>query len=225
MRTPRRYDERCGVAHALDLVGQRWALLVVRELLLGPKRFTDLRTSIPHATPDLLSRRLKELQDHGVIHRRKLAPPAASTVYELTPWGRELEPAVVALARWGSGSPHLPTDAPVGADSIMLGLRTFFEPERAPDLRASYRVVLGTAIFTVRLERGTIRVNRLDDPEVDATIETDPATLASLLERSETVDGVTRSGRAVITGNATGLKRLIDAVRLPAPDAGTVVSR
>ena len=219
MRTPRRYDERCGVAHALDLVGQRWALLVVRELLLGPKRFTDLRTSIPHATPDLLSRRLKELQANGVIHRRRLAPPAASSVYELTAWGRELEPAVIALGRWGGRSPHLPTDAPVGADSIMLGLRTFFEPERAPDLRATYRVILGPAIFTVRLDRGAIEVDRLEDRPVDATIETDPATLASLLAGSESVDAVTRSGRAVISGSARGLQRLIDAVRLPDTDA------
>src|ERR671925_318678 len=108
MRAPRRYDERCGVAHALDLVGQRWALLVIRELLLGPKRFGDLRACLPGAAPDVLSRRL-----------------------------RGLEQAVVALARWGATSPRLRPDAPVGADSLMLGVRTFFDQTQAPGLRGS----------------------------------------------------------------------------------------
>src|ERR1700704_6818882 len=102
MAQTRTYGDQCGVARALDVVGERWALLVVRELLLGPKRFTDLRSGLPHLSPDVLSQRLRELEGAGIVQRRKLAPPAASRVYELTPRGRELEPVVLGLGRWGS---------------------------------------------------------------------------------------------------------------------------
>ena len=101
----RTYDDACAAAHALDLVGERWALfLVVRELLLGPKRFADLRAGISKASPNVLAQRLRELERAGVVHRRRLPPPAASRVYELTEWGMELEAVVVSLGRWGA--PH-----------------------------------------------------------------------------------------------------------------------
>src|SRR5205807_9422161 len=122
------------MAHALDLVGERWAVLVVRELLLGPKRFTDLRAGLPHVGPDMLSQRLRELEEAGVVKRSKLPPPAASRVYELTDWGRELEPVVLALGRWGSRSPRPETDAPLGTDALMIALRTLFDPARADGL-------------------------------------------------------------------------------------------
>src|SRR6187455_2871344 len=104
----RTYDDGCGIAHALDLIGERWALLVVRELLLGPRRFTDLRAGLPAASPNVLSQRLDELEEVGVLEKRTLPPPAGSTVYELTAWGRELEPVILALARWGSRATPLP---------------------------------------------------------------------------------------------------------------------
>src|SRR5918992_576666 len=97
MATMRTYCDGCAAAHALDLVGERWALLVVRELLLGPKRFTDLPAGLPNVSPNVLAQRLRELERAGVVRRRKLAPPAASRVYELTDWGLELEPVVISL--------------------------------------------------------------------------------------------------------------------------------
>src|SRR3954454_700014 len=100
MATKRTYGDRCGVARALDVVGERWALLVVRELLLGPKRFTDLRAGLPHVSPDVLAQRLRELEEAGIVGRRTLSPPAGSRVYELTERGQGLEPAVLALGRW-----------------------------------------------------------------------------------------------------------------------------
>src|SRR5919112_261043 len=102
MATMRTYDDGCAAAHALDLVGERWALLVIRELLLGPKRFTDLRAGLPNASPNVLAQRLRELEGVGVVRRRKLPPPAASRVYELTEWGMELEPVIISLGRWGA---------------------------------------------------------------------------------------------------------------------------
>src|ERR671924_23795 len=96
----RTYGDRCGVARALDLVGERWALLVVRELLLGPKRFTDLRSGLPHVSPDVLSQRLRELEEAGIVRRGKLPAPAGSRIYELTERGRQLEPVILELGRF-----------------------------------------------------------------------------------------------------------------------------
>src|SRR3954465_10608233 len=122
MAAKRTYGDRCGIARALDAVGERWALLVVRELLLGPKRFTDLRTGLPHVGPDVLAQRLKELEAAGIVARRTLPPPAASKVYELTPRGAELEPVVLALGRWGSVAPG-PEDAAIGVDAFVIALK------------------------------------------------------------------------------------------------------
>ena len=108
MATKRTYGDRCGVARALDIVGERWALLVVRELLLGPKRFTDLRAGLPHVGPDVLAQRLRDLEQSGIVRRGTLPPPAGSRIYELTERGRELEPVVIALGRFGSVAPFPP---------------------------------------------------------------------------------------------------------------------
>src|SRR3954470_8923188 len=105
MATRRSDGDGCAIARGLDLVGERWALLIVRELLLGPKRFTDLKRGLPNASPNVLSERLRELEQSGIIKRGKLPPPVGSQVYELTDWGRELEVIVVSLGRWASGSP------------------------------------------------------------------------------------------------------------------------
>src|SRR3981081_2641918 len=120
MTGKRTYGDGCGVARGLDLGGERWALLVVRELLLGPKRFTDLRTGLPHLSPDVLSQRLRELESADVIRRATLPPPAGSRVYELTERGHELEPVVLALGRWGSRTPIGPGLAELGPDSFAV---------------------------------------------------------------------------------------------------------
>jgi DNA-binding HxlR family transcriptional regulator len=216
MTAPRIYDERCGVAHALDLVGQRWTLLVIRELVLGPKRFTDLRQALPGISRDVLSQRLREQQQRGVIRRRKLPPPAGSTVYELTEWGRELEPAVIALARWGAHSPLLRPDAPLGADSIMLGLRTFFDPAAVEGLDTTYQIDLDLP-FTVRVTAGQIEVAHGQAPHPDAVLETDPNCLSRLLDGSERLTAATRAGHARVTGDAALVERLLEAVELPGP--------
>src|SRR2546423_8887479 len=131
MARTRIHDDGCGIAHATELLGQRWALIVIRELLLGPKRFTDLRTGIPDISPNVLGQRLRELESAGIVRRRRLAPPAAAQVYELTDWGRELEPAILALGRWASGSPSFPAGAEMGPDSLVLALKSTFQPEKA----------------------------------------------------------------------------------------------
>jgi DNA-binding HxlR family transcriptional regulator len=179
---PRRtYGDRCGVARALDVVGERWALLVVRELLLGPKRFTDLREGLPNVGPDILAQRLRELEQAALVRRRKLAPPAASHVYELTDRGQELEPVVLALGRWGSGLPYPPGDPALGADATMIALKTMFDPVAADGLDARYELRLGEHRYRAAVAGGKLELARGTDDDADATIEADPGTLAAVL--------------------------------------------
>src|SRR5918995_3260807 len=133
--TPRRsYEDACGAAHALDLVGERWALLVIRELMLGPKRFSDLRSDLPGISANVLPQRLEGLEASGVLVRRRLPPPASVQVYELTPWGYESEPIFQALGRWAVRSPYHDPTKPFSPVSLMLSLRTMFNAAAAGDL-------------------------------------------------------------------------------------------
>src|ERR1019366_5540152 len=128
MPTDRSYGDACGIARALDVVGERWALLVVRELLLGPQRFSDLRRALASASSNLFADRLRELEGHGVVRRRKLAPPAGCWGYELSEWGRQREPFVLALGRWGVRAPLPPAPATLSAPSVLLYLRSSAHP-------------------------------------------------------------------------------------------------
>lgn len=181
----RKYDDGCAVAHALDLIGERWALLVVRELLLGPKRFTDLHQGLPGASPDMLTQRLRELAEAGLVRRRRLPAPAASWVYELTGWGRELEPVLLALARWSVRSPTMPVEPPLSVDAAVLSLKTLFDPAAAAGFTARLALRLGEHRFGVYIAHGEITVGRGEPENPDATLETDVATLRALLLRPE----------------------------------------
>jgi DNA-binding HxlR family transcriptional regulator len=171
----RSYGDPCGIARALDVVGERWALLIVRELLLGPKRFSDLRTALG-ASPNVLTQRLGELEAGGVVQRRS----SGGALYELTDWGRELHPILLRLGRWGARSSHRPEGA-LTLDALMAALETTFVPERATELRASYELRLGDERFSVEIERGTIAITRANAKQPDAVIETDPDTLRELV--------------------------------------------
>ena len=177
----RSYGDPCGIARALDVVGERWALLVVRELLLGPKRFTDLRAGLPNVGPDVLAQRLRELEAGGVIARRTLAPPAGSRVYELTDRGRGLEPVVLELGRWGSAAPFPPGVNEIGADSTILALKTLFDPASAGDLDARVELRLGEQAFDARVADRAFEVARGASESPDAVLAASPPTLAALL--------------------------------------------
>ncbi|MCW3064641.1 MAG: Transcriptional regulator [Solirubrobacterales bacterium] len=215
MANRRTYGDRCGVARALDRVGERWALLVVRELLLGPKRFTDLRAGLPHLSPDVLSQRLRELEDAGIVQRRKLAPPAASRVYELTARGRELEPVVLGLGRWGSTEPFPDGEAGIGVDSAVLALKTLFDPRAADDVSASYELRLGEHTFRARVAEGRLDVARGSAEQPDAIVETDPATLSMVLWHDRPLADAMRSGDLAIEGSRPAVERFLDLFPLP----------
>lgn len=217
MGTKRSYGEACRFAFALDLVGERWALLVVRELLLGPKRFTDLRRGLPNASPNILSERLRELEQAGVVHRRKLPPPAAVQVYELTEWGAELEPIVTRLGAWGARSPRPPEHREIGPDSIVLALRSLFDPEAAAGLAASYELRLGEERFHVDVAGDELELGRGAAVEPAAAIETDPGTLAALLTSQLPLEDALQSGAAHIEGSRRETRRFLSLFPMPEP--------
>src|SRR3712207_5344509 len=215
----RTYDDGCAAAHALDLVGERWALLVVRELLLGPKRFTDLKAGLPGASPNVLSQRLRELEGAGIVRRRKLPPPAASRVYELTEWGEELEPVIIRLGRWGARSPSKPRDAALGVDSLILSFRTMFDPHAANGLKASYELRLGEDVFRAVVTDGRFEIVRGGTERSDATIETDADTLAALVYGDRELAEAARSGEVKVGGDEGAVERFLGLFPLPGPAA------
>src|ERR687894_1488580 len=202
----RRYRDACGAAQGLDLVGERWTLLVVRELLLGPKRFTDLRGGLPGISSNILADRLETLELSGVVRRRTLPLPAASKVYELTDWGRDLEQVVAAIGRWGVRSPWRSEDDAIGVDGLMVSFRTMFEPESAGDFDARYEVVLGDQGFGLEVEDGSIRVYRGAPDNPDARIEADGD-----------LDEALQVGEVKIEGDRSAVERLMGLFRLPEP--------
>ena len=215
MPTSRSYGDACGIARALDVVGERWALLVVRELLLGPQRFSDLRLALPNASSNLLADRLRELGGHGVVHRRKLPPPAGSWVYELTEWGRELEPVVLALGNWGVRAPLSPGPATLSATSVLIFLRASAHPN-PEDPPATYCLELDDRAWTVQTAAGQVCV-RPDEPvKADATLRATPATFNTLLEDPAALDTAVAEGTVAATGHLPALRRLLHAVANPA---------
>jgi len=205
----RTYGDPCGIARALDVIGERWALLVSRELLLGPKRFTDLRAGLPNLGPDVLAQRLRELEQAGVVRRATLPPPAGSRVYELTAWGRELEPVLLALGRWGSRADLRPGGATLSADALVIALKTLFEPSTAGGLDATYELQLGEHAFRLSVADGRLHVTRGNGDGADARISTDPGTLAQLLWHAGTLAEAQRSGRLELDGDRRLVARFL----------------
>jgi len=160
----RSYGQYCGVTTAVELIGERWALLIIRDLLVGPRRYTDLNQGLPRIPTNILSTRLKELQEAGVVRRVPLRN--CGLVYELTPYGRELEPIVLALGRWGfaaMGDPD-PEDV-VTPDSLTMALRTSFQPDAAAELPATdYELHVGDVVLRVRVAAGELRVWQVAPP-------------------------------------------------------------
>jgi DNA-binding HxlR family transcriptional regulator len=195
--TARRYDDPCGIARALDAVGDRWALLVVRELIFGPKRFIQLRHGLHGVSPNVLSQRLRDLEDGGIVHRDVLDPPAGVAVYKLTPRGRALEPVLLELGRWGSQEP--PATGELSASALLLGLKTVFDPAAAAD--ATFALSIDGDWFGVTVASSSIDIahGRAEHPAV--TFEADAATLRSVAFGREPITAAEQDGRLTIHGS------------------------
>jgi DNA-binding HxlR family transcriptional regulator len=210
------YGDGCATAQALDVIGTRWALLIVRELLFGPKRFGDLQAGLPNVRPNMLTQRLRDLEAATVLRRRKLGPPASTWVYELTDWGRELGPVLITLGRWGHGSPYWRSDTPASVDSLLLAIEGRFDPDRAGDLDTTIGLTAGAEQFLIRATAGRVTVTGEQASTADATLETDPATLRALVIDGESPSDAEHDGRLRLTGDRSAVERLLGAIRTPA---------
>jgi DNA-binding HxlR family transcriptional regulator len=216
----RTYGQYCGFARALEVVGERWALLVIRDLTVGPRRFTDLLRQLPGIPTNILAARLKELELDGVVRRRVLPRPAASVVYELTEYGAELEDVVFRLGRWGAKALGQPRPGEiVTAESLVVALRATFRPEHAPDLRASFELRLGGIVVHARVQAGALETGIGPLAQADLVIETELA-LRGLMAGELTPDEAVASGAVRLTGNRGLLAAFVEVFHIePAPAA------
>jgi DNA-binding HxlR family transcriptional regulator len=214
-RSRRHYEDACAAAHALDLVGERWALLVMRELMLGPKRFSDLRESLPGISANVLTQRLESLEAAGVLMRRKLPPPGAAQVYELTEWGYESEPIFQALGRWAARSPaHDPT-LPFSAASFFLSLRTMLDSSKAAGIDARIGFRLGEETFLAHLADGRIDIARGALDRADLILTGTPPVLAGAIYGGQTLEALEGAGLLRIEGDRELARRFIGLFPLP----------
>jgi len=207
----RSYGDQCGVARSLDVIGERWALLIVRELLLGPKRFNDLLAGLAGASPNVISQRLRDLTASGVIRHRDLGPPARVRVYELTDWGRELEPVVLHLGQWGTRAP-LPEGAAWGLDSLLLALQATADPKV---VNGRYELRVGADAFTVDGTSGSVRVRRGTADRPEAALATDADTLHAVAVGKRPIAETIESGDLRLVGDPqaiAGLTGLLQAL-------------
>lgn len=223
MSSKRSYGDGCSSAHALDVVGERWALLIVRDLLFGPKRFSDLHAGLPQSSPNVLTQRLRELEEAGIVRRRRLPPPASANVYELTEWGTDLEPILMALQRWGAGSPTFSPDVPVGCDAAMLALKNMFDAAAAEGLRVTAEVGFVTGTFRLSVDDGTIDIARGPASNPDLVLETDPTTLEELAFMGFRVADAERAGKLTVDGDRRLLAKLLRVFNPNANRASTGV--
>lgn len=182
----RAYGQYCGFARALEVVGERWSLLIIRDLLVGPRRFSDLQHGLPGIPSNILTGRLKELEEAGIVARRLLPRPSGAIVYELTPVGRELEEPVISLGRWGAkqlGDPR-PGEI-VTEDSMAAALLSTFRPDAAGRANVSYELHLGDIVVHAHVKNGKIGVGRGSLPKADLVIEAGPA-IRALMAREMT---------------------------------------
>jgi DNA-binding HxlR family transcriptional regulator/putative sterol carrier protein len=217
----RSYNQYCGLAYALDIVGERWTLLIVRELFAGPRRFKDLLGGLPDISTNLLAERLKSLEEQGILRRRVLPPPAGSSVYELTPLGKALEPAVLELGKWGSQfvPPSMEGAHVLHLGSYALTLKTFFRPELAQGLNETYELHVDNEILQVQIREGDIQVKQGEAPRPDAVFHTDmPSYLGLLTGHIKPAEAIA-SGLIRIEGDLGALSRLLSMCMVPSAPA------
>jgi DNA-binding HxlR family transcriptional regulator len=225
----KRYDQFCPIAHALSLVGERWSLLVVRELLKGPRRYTDLAAGLPGIGSNVLATRLRELEAAGVVHKRRLPPPVASSVYELTEYGAGLEEAIHAIARWGARSLGPPeADDVVNPEWGLDAFPALLYPERARGLTETYVVQVEDSAFTVRLDDGCLGVElgAADGGDADLVAHMDMATMFALASGDLPAREALEHGRVdLVAGDASTLARFFHVFTFAPRVATTAADR
>ena len=213
----RSYNQYCGLAYALDIVGERWTLLIVRELIAGPRRFKDLIDGLPDISTNLLAERLKRLEQQGILSRRVLRPPAGSTVYELTSLGQALEKTLLEFGKWGS---QFVPPSPEGVTLLRLGsyaltLKTFFRPEQAQGVNETYELHIDNEVLQVQINEGEIHVQQGETRKADVIFHTDMPSYLELLRRQIQPDEAVARGLIRIEGDPGALSRFLNLCGLP----------
>lgn len=224
MSFKRSYEDGCAAAHALDLVGERWALLIVRELVVGAKRFTDLRAGLPGISPNVLTLRLEELEQASVLRRRRLLPPAATSVYELTDWGRELSPILQALGRWGARSPLMAEGLPVSTAALMMSLQAMFSADLAGDAVGTVGFELGEERFHATVGGEGLAVVRGEADAPDARVSGSTAALAEVVHGGRKLSDALKTGDLVLEGDKAWVRRFLTFFPAPEPAASSVAA-
>jgi DNA-binding HxlR family transcriptional regulator len=215
--TDRSYGQYCGLAYALDLVGERWALLIVRDLLLGPRRFTDLHRGLPGIPSNVLSARLKELEQNGIVVRRVLPRPGSGVVYDLTDYGRELEDVVLRLGLWGARSLGDPQSGEtITPAALVVALRASFQTRAARKLRAGYELRVGDAVVHARVRDGRVETGEGPLPDADVVLATD-GTLRRVMTGELTLDEAVATGGVTVGGDPELIARFGELFQLPPP--------
>jgi DNA-binding HxlR family transcriptional regulator/putative sterol carrier protein len=209
------YDDACGAALGMEFVGERWALLIMRELLLGPRRFGALRAGLPGLSANILTQRLASLERSGIVRRYRLPSPANVQVYELTPWGRESEPVILALGRWALRSPmHDPT-LPFSAVSLLLSLRMLLVRDRAGDWAATLGFRIGEETFVARLVQGELKVARGPTEEAEAVLAGTPSAFLPVIFGRMPLVAAEAAGMLHVEGNRAVAERFVTLFALP----------
>jgi DNA-binding HxlR family transcriptional regulator len=217
------YGQYCGFSRALEVVGERWAMLIVRDLLVGPKRFTDLHRGLSGIPTNVLTARLKELEHDGVVRRRLLPRPSGSIIYELTEYGAELEDVVVHLGRWGAKALGDPRRGEIiTVDSLIMAMHSTFRPLAARKTRATYEFRIADIVFNLRVDGAKLGVAKGPLPGADLVVETGPA-IKSLMSGEMTPDEAIGNGSVNLTGDPALLSRFVEMFRIdPMPKTASV---
>lgn len=221
----RSYLDGCATAHALDIIGDRWAMPVIRELILGPKRFTDLRAGLPGISANVLTQRLEELEAAAIVVRRRLPPPAASQIYDLTDWGRESEILFQVLGRWACRSPLMQPGMPMSVSSVILSMRTMIDRDALGDLRATIGFRFGDEMFCAKIADGDFHLDRRSTDGADVVFEGDQNALAAAVYGGQPLDAVpalTVTGDRILAEGFIGLFPLPS--KAPPPEGATAPS-
>ena len=211
----RRYDDACGMAHALDLIGERWALLVMRELMFGPKRFSDIRADLPGISANTLTQRLEGLEAAGIVIRSQLPPPASGQVYELTEWGYQSKPIMGALGRWATRSPGHDPSLHFSPVSLMLSFQAMGQPGLPKDLDVVLGFRLGRESYRVWIRDGAIGGERGDAAGADVVFTGAPRTIAAAVYGGVPLAALEAEGALTIAGDRALAERFVTLFPLP----------
>ena len=211
----RRYEDACGLAHAMELLGERWAMLVLRELGYGPRRFSDLKSDLTGISANVLAQRLTELEARGLVRKSKLPPPASVQVYEATEWGLEAVPLIARLGRWAARSPHHDPSLGMSHVSVMMSLQTLISPERAKGLDARVGFRFGDTSYVATVHDGRLDVERREAADCDVTFTGAPSAVAGVIHGGAPFETIE------VEGDMALAKRFVTLFPLPSKVGGS----